>query len=800
MESPLNNNDTKHNIAARAGRWSAKHRKTAILLWFVFVIGAVYAGSATGQKTISDQESMTGESKVASALIDQNFKPDPDSENVLVSSDKYSYGEAEFDAALEAVVADVSAMADVGEVRSPMTRDGPVSEDGHAALVQFDLKFDPEEDGDKVTEIVDSVNEVAAAHAGVKIQEFGDGSFEQAFGEVMEEDFARAQSISLPLTLGIMLFAFGALVAAGLPVLLAITSVAAGIGLVNVISQIVPVDEAITEVVLLIGMAVGVDYSLFYLKREREERAAGRSEQASIEAAAATSGRAVLISGFTVIPGVFISTRNSGMFLAGTPIFSSFAVGTILVVAIAMIGSLTVLPAMLSVLGDKVDRGRIPFLAKSRRRKLERGETGGIWSRITGVVLKRPAVAAVLAAGLLIAAAVPALQMETRNDFIEGLPQDLPVMQGYKESQKYFPQNNIPAEVVIETGDVTAAEPQRAIGEFVVRVGETPGFVKPAPEDIKISDNKHVAVISVPMINFDDDEKSIADLKVLRDQVIPDTLGSVSGATVAVTGDTAESNDFTELLNERLPIVIAFVLGLAFLLLLVTFRSVVIPITSILLNLLSISAAYGVMVLVFQHGWGHELLGFEGVHPVTPWLPLFMFVILFGLSMDYHVFILSRIREGYDRGMSTDEAIASGIRKTAGVVTSAAAVMVAVFAIFGTLSMMMIKQMGVGLSVAVLIDATIVRAVLLPSVMALLGNANWYLPRWLKWLPEVRHEGDPGHPITTTEPDLSPRFNLGGRQGSTLGEETASESEVGALSMQDGSHGAAARRTRPPLR
>lgn len=776
---------TKHNIAARAGRWSAKHRKTAIALWFVFVIGAVYAGSVTGQKNIADQDSMTGESKVASALIDQNFKPDPDSENVLVSSDKYSYGEAKFDAAVEAVVTDVTKMKDVGQVRSPLTRDGPVSEDGHAVLVQFDLKFDPEEDSAKVASIVESVNEVAADHPGVKIQEFGDGSFEEAFGKVMEEDFARAQNISLPITLLIMLFAFGALVAAGIPVLLAITSVAAGIGLVNVISQVIPVDEAITEVVLLIGMAVGVDYSLFYLKREREERAAGRSEQASIEAAAATSGRAVLISGFTVILAM------SGMFLAGTPIFSSFAVGTILVVAIAMIGSLTVLPALLSVLGDKVDRGRIPFLAKSRRRKLERGETGGVWSKITGVVLKRPLIAAVLAAGLLIAAAVPALQMETRNDFIEGLPQDLPVMQGYKESQKYFPQENVPAEVVISTGDVTAAEPQRAIAEFSERIGDTPGFVEPTADQIEISENKEVAVISVPMVNFDDDEKSIADLKVLRDEVIPETLGTVNGATVAVTGDTAESNDFTELLNDRLPLVIGFVLGLAFLLLLVTFRSVVIPITSILLNLLSISAAYGVMVLVFQYGWGHELLGFEGVHPVTPWLPLFMFVILFGLSMDYHVFILSRIREGYDRGLSTDVAIAEGIRKTAGVVTSAAAVMVAVFAIFGTLSMMMIKQMGVGLSVAVLIDATIVRAVLLPAVMALLGDANWYLPKWLGWLPEVVHEGDAGEePVAAAPVPSQP----------SLAAELAVERELAAFSVQDGSQGAGPRRTEPQSR
>ncbi|MGB0890115.1 MAG: MMPL family transporter, partial [Solirubrobacterales bacterium] len=298
------------------------------------------------------------------------------------------------------------------------------------------------------------------------------------------------------------------------------------------------------------------------------------------------------------------------------------------------------------------------------------------------------------------------------------------------------------------------AEAQRAIGEFVARIGETPGFVAPGPDDITSNPANTVVRIDVPMINADDDSLAERDLETLRGSVVPETLGTIPGATVATTGMTASSVDFNQLMRDRLPLVFAFVLGLAFLLLLITFRSLVIPVMSIVLNLLSVAAAYGVMVLVFQHGWASSLLGFEGTFGIVPWLPLFMFVVLFGLSMDYHVFILSRIRELRDRGMTTEDAVTRGISATAGVVTSAAAVMVAVFAIFGSLSMISIKQMGVGLAVAVLLDATIVRAVLLPATMKLLGEANWYLPRWLQWLPHVQVEESA--PERVTEPVATP--------------------------------------------
>lgn len=722
------------NVAARAGRWSAHHRKTAIIGWFVFVALAVVVGGQVGQKNISDIDQFNGESRVAEQLLQDNFPADPQTETVVVSSKQYSYGDRQFDDALSSVTNNLATQKSVTDIRSPLTRDGPVSEDGHVALVEFTIKGTEDDAVDKIEGIAADVKQAGAAYPGVTVGQFGDASFEQQVEKVFEDDFAKARGISLPITLLILVFAFGALVAAGIPVLLAITAVMATLGLISFPSQVMPVDDAIAEVVLLIGMAVGVDYSLFYLKREREERAAGRSEEAALEAAAATSGRAVLISGLTVIVAM------SGMFIADSPTFSSFAVGTILVVAIAMVGSLSVLPAMLSALGDKVNRGRVPFIAKRRERALANGESGGVWSKIVSVVLKRPAIAAVMAAGVLIALAVPALELDTKQGTVETLPQDIPALVAFKQAKVLFPSENVPSTVVLKADNVNSSESRAAIGDFVARVGETPGFVAPRKEDIETNAAGTVARISVPMTNSSNDSVAESDVKVLRETVIPETLGAVDGATVAVTGMAASSADFNQLMRDRLPLVFAFVLGLAFLLLLITFRSLVIPVMSIGLNLLSVAAAYGVMVLVFQHGWGSGLLGFDGTYAIAPWLPLFMFVVLFGLSMDYHVFILSRIREMHDRGMSTEDAVTRGIAATAGVVTSAAAVMVAVFAVFGSLSMIPIKQMGVGLAAAILLDATIVRAVLLPATMKLLGNANWYLPKWLGWLPQIEVE------------------------------------------------------------
>jgi uncharacterized membrane protein YdfJ with MMPL/SSD domain len=479
-------------------------------------------------------------------------------------------------------------------------------------------------------------------------------------------------------------------------------------------------------VILLIGLAVGVDYTMFYLRREREERARGRTEEASLETAAATSGRAVLVSGVTV------AIAMAGMYFAGAPTFESFASGTILVVAIAVIGSLTVLPAVLSKLGDRVNKGRVPFLTPPQERAKRESR---LWNTVLNPALRRPAIAGALAAAVLVVMAIPVLGLKTAVPGIETLPQDLQVVQTYNRIQDAFPGNQIPAEVVIERGDASQREVSAAVGELRAETGRSDLFEQPVTVDV--SPDRRVAVVEVPIAGDGTDDTSYDALAELRDRVVPNTIGQVEGTEANVTGFTAGSNDFNELMEDRVPIVFGFVFAMAFALLLVTFRSIVIPLKAILLNLLSVGAAYGVVVWIFQEGHLESLLGFESTGAVTSWLPLFLFVLLFGLSMDYHVFILSRVREAYDRGMPTGEAVAHGIKTTASVVTAAAVVMVAVFSIFATLSSIEFKQFGVGLGVAILLDATIVRGVLLPAFMKLLGDWNWYLPRSLEWLPRV---------------------------------------------------------------
>ena len=540
------------------------------------------------------------------------------------------------------------------------------------------------------------------------------------------DDLLKAGAFSIPLTLIILLVAFGALVAAGIPLLLGLTAVLGTMGLVAIISQALPMSDSVSAIILLIGLAVGVDYTMFYLKREREERAAGRSEEAALEAAAATSGRSVLISGCTVLVAM------AGMLLTFDPGFASFGVATMTVVAVAMLGSLTVLPALLSKLGDNVDRLRVPFVHRLRR---DDGE-GRIWGAIIDRVLRHPVVSVVLAGGLLVALAVPAYQLHTANPSIDTYPQKLLVT--YNRLTDAFPGTDVGASVVVKAPNVEAPAVQEAIGQLKWRAIDS--GVMNEPIDVDINAAKTVANINIPVEGDGTDSTSNQALAALREEIIPPTVGTLAGAEVGVTGTTAQAKDFADQMRTVAPLVFVFVLLFAFLLMLITFRSIVIAAKTIVLNLLSVGAAYGILVLVFQHGWGKQVLGFEFTGGIDPFLPILLFVILFGLSMDYHVFVLSRVREAHDNGMSTDDSIAFGIKSTAGVVTSAAIVMVGVFAIFATLSMMIFKQFGVGLAAAILIDATIIRAILLPATMKLLGDWNWYLPKWLEWLPHVEHD------------------------------------------------------------
>jgi uncharacterized membrane protein YdfJ with MMPL/SSD domain len=713
---------THTNIAARIGRWSVEHRRKAIVGWLSFVVIAMVLGfSLMPQKNIDQMDAMPGESGKAAKVMGGAF-PDKSQEQVLVHSKSMQASDPQFKAAVADVSRRLRHADGVSKVAAP-----EVSKDGDSALVTFNLPGDADTTEKSVVHSLAAADAAQEAHPELSIAETGDASISKAETDKSNKEMGSSMMFSLGLTLVILLFTFGALVAAGLPVLLGLTSVLATLGLLGPISQLAPVDESVMHVVLLVGMAVGVDYSLFYVKREREERAAGRDGDAAIEAAAATSGRAVLISGFTVMVAM------AGMYMGGIANFASFATGTIMVVAVAVLGSLTVLPATLSKLGHRVDKGRLPLIGRVRNRA---GRVS-LWSRVLDRVLRRPLVSAVLAVGVLVALTVPVLGIQTSLGGTDTTSRDLAVMRTYDRVNEAFPSEGGSELVVVKADDATAPKVVAGVDKLERETAARPALFQGKPS-VELSADKSVALVTVPTVGEGTNARANKAVDALREDIVPSTVGSVDGVQAFTSGEAAATSDFNNAMIGHLPYVFAFVLSAAFLLLLVTFRSIVIPLKAIVLNLLSVGAAYGLLVTVFQHGAG-KVLGLQS-GDIAAWLPLFLFVILFGLSMDYHVFILTRIREAYDRGMSTGDAVAHGIKSTAGVVTSAAIVMVAVFSMFALSSELQMQQMGIGLAAAVLIDATIIRGILLPATMKLLGDWNWYLPRKLGWLPKVSPE------------------------------------------------------------
>ncbi|MBY6305191.1 MMPL family transporter [Streptomyces clavuligerus] len=747
----------RRNPAARIGVWSAHHRKAAVLGWLLFVLLTAGLGAAAGSVGLSPSASGAGESARADAILADAGLERPAGELVLIAADRPD--------GWKRAAADLIAAA--GATGLPVRGTPPPvpSADGREALLSLTLAGDRDSAADRVGPLLDAVRSVDRAHDGVELHQFGDASSERWLNDLLADDFVKAELTAVPLALGILLAVFGAVVAALLPVVLALTACAAAYGLLALVSHQFALLPTAYSVMFLMGLAVGVDYCLFYLRRERDERAAGRDPETALRIAAATSGRTVLVSGVTVMVAM------AGMFLSGLAIFEGFALATILVVFIAMLGSVTVLPALLSWLGDRVEAGRIPFLGRprgtrapshgtrARRRSREgsasrsrgagrRGRSGGsgresgaVAGAVLGPVLARPKLFAALGAAVLLALAAPALGMRTEQlGWQKQFGPDAPLSVAYGRIAASFPGGPEPARVVVKADDITAAPVRTALARF---------------EKVTVHRDENIAEIAVPLAGDGTDRLSREALAELREETLPAAFGS-TGAEVRVTGQLAGSVDFDERLRSGIVPVLAFITGVTFLLMLFCFRSYAVALTSIVLNLLSVAAAYGVMVAVFQHGWGASLLGTQAVGAVQSWLPLFVLVVLFGLSMDYHVFVVSRIREARDRGAANREAIHEGVRRTAGAVTGAAAIMVAVFAVFGTLSMQDMKQMGVGLGVAVLLDATVVRMVLLPSVMALLGERNWHTPRLLRRLPALEH-GDEG--------DDRDEGHAGGRDG-----------------------------------
>ncbi|WP_316740619.1 MMPL family transporter [Streptomyces sp. MK7] len=748
----MGNGETRvRGLAARAGGWSARHRWAAVGIWVLFVVLAMGLGSAAGRVDVKDSDQLKGETHTAAKIIEDAGIKEPASESVLVQAKDGTTKatDAAFRAAVADVVKAVGATGRVTDVTSPYDTK-TISRDGRSALVQFDMRGEAETAGDRVEPVLKAVEGVQKDHSALRIEEIGGASMNKQYSDAFGDDFKQAEYSAVPVALGILLIAFGALVAALLPVALAVTAIMATMGLMGIVSHLQPMSDTANSVMLLVGMAVGVDYCLFYLRREREERAAGRDAGTALRIAAATSGRAIVVSGITVCVAM------AGMLFTGLAEFEAMGLASLMVVAVAMVGSVTVLPALLSLLGERVEKGRLPFL---KRRRRGGGGESRFWTAVLRGVLAKPVVSVVVAVGALLAVAAPALGMKTSQLTLDQeFGHSLPIVQTYNRVNDAFPGGSEPAQVVVKAKDIKAPEVRSALARFeeqAVSSGASRG-----PVDVKLYEDRNVAVVSVPLVGGSDFDKAGKSLEKLRDQVRPATLGKVEGVQAPITGQVAGSHDFNDQLIGSVVPVFAFVVVFAFLLMLLSFRSLTVAITSILLNLLSVGAAYGILVAVFQHGWGASLVGAEGVGAIVTWLPLFLFVILFGLSMDYHVFVVSRIREARLRGRTTRDAIQHGVVTTAGVVTSAAVIMVAVFAIFGTLSMQSMKQMGVGLAAAVLIDATVIRGVLLPAVMALLGERNWYLPKWLHRLPDLTHDETPEVVVASSVPEQGERLRV----------------------------------------
>jgi RND superfamily putative drug exporter len=567
-------------------------------------------------------------------------------------------------------------------------------------------------------------------------------------------------SLTIPLTFIILLFAFGAIVASVVPMVLAITSLVAAFGILGIYSQVVgPVSPNATQLIVLIGLAVAVDYSLFMITRFRVERRAGRDRAKAIEVSSSTAGRAVFFSGLAVMISL------AGLITLGVSLFTSMAIGTISVVFVSVIGSLTLLPATLSILGDRVNLGRpaawLPRLAAALPlgpvsrwgrlalgwldRRAARQEGSGFWGHLVTAVMRRPVVMTVVSVAFLLLLASPVLTLRTGITDITAFPDSIDGVAGIKLLNEKWPQGTeLQLQVVVTDADrpdtKAAIERLKAEGLKVAGLSE--------PVDVTPSHDGKVALVAFTMGGNRNDDVNRDIVRKVRTELTPAVFASLPDVRTYVTGDAAFSVDVTKVYADGIPLIFAFVLGLSFLLMLVAFHSIVIPIKAILLNLLSVAAAYGVMVLVFERGWLAGPLGITPSGVIESWVPLFIFTILFGLSMDYHLFILTRIKEARDRGLDSRAAVAKGISVTSGTITSAASIMVVVFAVFVTLKFVFIQQLGLGLAVAVFIDATVIRCVLLPASMTLLGDWNWWMPRFLDWIPRVTIEGDPDVPET----------------------------------------------------
>jgi putative drug exporter of the RND superfamily len=740
---------TSHKLSPeRLAQASSRHPWVTLVSWLLaVVIGFVVSGALLGKALTTEGGFINDpESKQAQQLVEDNLGVTTNaSEVVIVHSDTATIDEPRFESYVSALGDRVSGLGPdtVESVASYFDTQDPAmaSEDGRSALVMVTMAGAADEMTDRVPRFLRAVE--AGQDPAFRAQVFGEATASEELMGLAEEDMQKGEGLGLLVALAVLILVFGAVVAGIVPVVIAMFSIVISLGILGVVGTQFQFSFFVTNMVSMMGLAVGIDYSLFIISRYREERAKGYDKHEAIGRAGATANRAVFFSGTVVVLALI------GMFIVPSNIFVSLAAGAISVVVVAVLASMTLLPAVLSLLGDRVDALRI------RRRKAAR--TGGPWATFTRGVMRRPVVSVVLVGTFLLAAASPYFLQAHPDDAGHGLkrgssgistlPDDLRTKQAFESLSHYFAGGMMtPAEVVIQ-GDVDSSEVAASVETLQQRIAADPSF---GPSQPIVSDEQgDLAVLRVPLAGAASDPESdaaVAAVKRLRQDYVPQAFGETS-ARVLIGGATASSSDFIDMMDVYTPWIFALVLGLSFVLLTVVFRSIVVPVKAILMNLLSVGAAYGLMVLVFQKG-GPELgrsiadaLNFTQVQSIEPWLPLFLFSVLFGLSMDYHLFLLTRIREEYDRTGDNSEAVAFGLQSTASIITGAALIMVTVFGSFAAGHMSMLQQMGFGLAVAVFLDATIVRSVLVPASMKLLGDANWYLPSWLGWLPRLNVEG-----------------------------------------------------------
>jgi RND superfamily putative drug exporter len=758
---------------ADLARVSAAHPWRVVTAWVLVLVVAIATMGVLGTRTTSDisftnsPEAQTGMDILDKAgLSDDN----PTDETVIVKSDGATVDDAAFRERVEAVTADLRNMPDVVipdtvvnyyELSAdPKTADmakGMVSRDGRTTLIPLTLVGDADEALANAEDYEDKL--ASFSGDGIEVSSVGYTSIALENNTIAEEDLAQGETFGIAAALVILVVVFGALVAAGVPILLAVVAIVASFGLTSALGQIWDLSFFITNMITMIGLAVGIDYALFVIERYREERRNGLPRLDAIETAGGTASKAVAFSGGTVVLAL------SGMFLLPASIFQALAAGAVMVVIFAVIATMTLIPAVLSLLGDKIDWPR-------RRHYEEYAQThtnshdastvySGFWGRVTHAVTRRPLIAAIAAVLLLLSASIPYWDIETGFAGVETLPTDSEARDGFEILNTEFSAGRLAPVQIAIVGDRDTVEPaieqlRTDVNEMTVpgTDGEKAFMPIPAGDWATWNDDGTVAMVQATLTHSSNDDRSYETIDALRDDVVPAAFDG-TGADVYVTGESAFNLDFFDLVNQYQPIIVGFVLVLSFLLLLLAFRSVVVSATAIVLNLLSVGAAYGLLVLVFQKGVGNEFFGLQHTPTIEAWLPIFLFCVLFGLSMDYHVFLLSRIREHYDESHNNQESVAVGLKSTGRIITGAALIMVAVFSGFASGRLVMLQQMGFGLGVAVLIDATIVRSVLVPSVMSVIGDRNWYLPSWLSWLPDLRIEGE-SRPSPARQPIEAP--------------------------------------------